>query len=684
MQKERTLKTLAIRFRRYCRGAYAAFCSMHREVTIGCVASYIADRQLHKSTAAVVMCLLLLQTTAIAQTDKTTEEYLLPTVDITISDTLVAKPEAVAVFTQKDIAQLSVNSIGDLLEQLPGIDLRSRGGNDVQGDLSMRGGTFDQMIVLLNGVNLTDAQTGHHNLDIPIDLAMVERVELIPSATLLKDGITAFCGAVNIVVSESYCDQILAQVSGGSFGQISISGAVTKVLGPWALTAAVSHDQSDGYIDNTDYKYTNIYLQAHRRDSLNEWHFQIGGQGKKFGSYAFYSNSYPDQFEATRTLTASVTNIHRWQKARIETTLYGRLHQDRFELFRTGMVTVPDWYGGHNYHLSNTEGLRSQFVRPLRWGRIYVGIDARHEGILSSVLGDPIDNPVLVPFEPDTHYYDHNSSRWNASAFAGYELVLNHFQCGVNLLGAYNTMFNLDYAWSVEASWVPSDIFRLRGAVSRTYRLPSFTDLYYKSANQISNPNLKPESSINAEISANYRYKVWQAAATIYYRMGSNIIDWVRIPAEEIWHSMNHTNVNALGGDITLSYVPNNVLERISASYSYCNINKKSGDYISKYALDWLRHKFQASIVINPFKNFRIKAMANYHFREGEYTDVANQLVHYKPVWLLNASVDYTWNQVTLFCEGYNLANVNYCDYGGIPQQGISIIGGARFQLDPK
>ena len=193
MQKHKLNKTTVFRFRRFCRAAYAAFNSLHRVVNIGRLASYIADRQLHKSAVATAFCLALLPVQSWAQADDTLDEHTLPVVDIIVqADTLFGSPEPAAVLTAEHFSNSSVRTLGDLIAMLPGVDLRSRGGNDVQGDLAMRGGSFDQTVLLLNGINLTDAQTGHHILDLPVDISMVQRVELLSPAQLMARGIASF------------------------------------------------------------------------------------------------------------------------------------------------------------------------------------------------------------------------------------------------------------------------------------------------------------------------------------------------------------------------------------------------------------------------------------------------------------------------------------------------------------
>ncbi len=655
---------------------------MHRVVNIGRLASYIADRQLKKSVATVVLCLPILCGTALAQTDDTLEEHLLPTLDIiAAADSAQGSPDAVAVISRTQLQGLTVSSVGELLEQLPGLDLRTRGGGDVQGDLTMRGGTFDQMIVLLNGVNLNDAQTGHHNLDIPIDLSMVDRVEIIPAAALVHYGLSSFCGAVNIVTGEAAADQLRAQLSGGSFGQAHLSAGVSRVVGPWTLSAAAAYHRSEGYMENTDYCHGSLYLQARRHDPVGDWLLQVGGQMKDFGSQAFYSTRFPDQYEETRTLMASATRMRRWRGWQLEATLYGRLHKDRFELFREGLVEAPAWYGGHNYHLSINGGMRLRASHRWRLGQTTVGAEFREEAILSTVLGDSLSNPRPIYWEPEGLAYTLGKARLNNNIFAEHSVYLRKVKLTAGLLGSYNTMMGYNYGYALSADYPINDQWHLDASVGRSLRLPTYTDLYYHSATQVSDPNLQPEVSYNAEVNLRYRQEHIAASATLFGRHGSNIIDWVRRPEESVWYSMNHANIDAFGGNLQFGYQSTGMLRRLGISYSYCTLAQQADEYISNYVLDYLRHKVGTDMVFSPFCHFRVKVLADYHYRVGNYTDADGNKKSYTPVFLLNGGMEYDLWCVTLFVEGYNLLNKEYCDYGGIPQAGISLLGGVRFKM---
>ncbi|MBR1792637.1 MAG: TonB-dependent receptor [Bacteroidales bacterium] len=683
MVKHTYISVRSFRFRRFCRAAYAAFCSMHREVSIGRVATYIADRQLSKSVAVATLSLpLLLANTAMAQSDDDLEGLTLPVVTITAAgDTAAASEGAAAVFTHQDIQHLTASTVGELLEALPGVELRTRGVGDMQGDIVMRGGTFDQVVVLLNGVNISDAHTGHYNLDIPINLAEVNRIEVLPASALVRYGVSSFCGGINIVTGQTSHDRLDVSLSGGSHGTMSCSAGGDKQLGAWTLSAQGSYNRSDGYRVNTDYRNANLFLQAQRRDAHGAWQMQLGGQTKDFGSQDFYSLSYPDQFESTRTLLAAIQRqqqIGRWQ---CDMALYGRLHRDRFELFREGRIDPPAWYGGHNYHLASSSGLRLRAARLWSLGRTTLGAEYRREGIISSVLGDSLSRSISVWGEDDSIFYTLGKVRHRGIAFVEHSVVLSQFHLSGSMLVHDNSMSGFGYGYALSAEWRPEDNCSLTASVGRSDRQPTFTDLYYHSATQISDPSLQAEVSHTAELSARYQWGHLSAHADVYVRKGSNIIDWIRQPTETVWYSVNHAEVNALGSDARLVYRSNSWLRQADLSYSYCILQQEADGYVSKYALDYLRHQMSVSIAVSPWRNWLVKSSLSYNYRIGGYTDLDGLILPYDPVVLWNASLGYGWQQFTVSLNGYNLLNRSYMDYGGIPQPGATFMASLRYSI---
>ena len=656
---------------------------MHREVTIGHVATYIADRQLHKSARTVALCLpLLLADTAMAQSDEEWEGLTLPVITITAgNDSNNASEGACATLTHQDIQHLTATTVGELLEALPNIDVRSRGVNDMQGDITLRGGTFDQVVVLLNGINIADPQTGHHNLDLPIDLSMVERIELLSASALVRYGVSSFCGGINIVTGQHRRNRLGGSLSGGSYGTADFVVGADRMAGPWQLAASAAYHRSDGYRPNTDYRNGNAFVQAQRKDSNGAWQMQIGGQFKDFGSQSFYSFKYPDQYEATRTLIAAIQRRQRIGAWQGDMAAYGRIHKDRFELFRHGLSTPPAWYSGHNYHLSSVAGLRARVSNQWALGLTTFGLEYRCEDIISNVLGDSLERRIPVAFESGDHFYTLGKTRHRGNAFATHTATVDQWQLTAAFLLHDNSMSRAGYGYALSAQWEATDRTTLAASVGRSDRQPTFTDLYYHSATQIANPHLLTEVSHLAEFSARYAWHGWTASANLYLRHGSNIIDWIRQPDESVWHSMNHSRIDAIGGDARIGYRNDGWVRNIEIAYAYCDLRQHADEYISQYALDYLQHSLTGHVSISPCRGWLLKVSADYHHRIGAYTHLDGTKHTYGNILLIDAAVEYNIRHLTLFVEARNLLNTTYYDYGGIPLPGANCRAGLRYNM---
>lgn len=116
--------------------------------------------------------------------------------------TVELSPKIVTVMTREDIQRSAAQTINDVLKLATGVDVRQRGGFGVQTDISINGGTFDQIAIFLNGVNISNPQTGHNASDFPVALADIDHVEIIEGASSRVFGTSAFNGAINIVTKK--------------------------------------------------------------------------------------------------------------------------------------------------------------------------------------------------------------------------------------------------------------------------------------------------------------------------------------------------------------------------------------------------------------------------------------------------------------------------------------------------
>lgn len=404
-------------------------------------------------------------------------------------------------------------------------------------------------------------------------------------------GLSAFSGAINIITGTGDENTTTASVSVGDNGYINSVLGANYTINNWTLVGSASYNQSSGYMHNTDYKFGNTFLQAiYRGEKTGTFDLQLGGQIKGFGANSFYSLAYPNQYEATKTLLGSLKYNVMIKSFGIEASVYTRTHQDRFELIRD-YVDAPAWYTNHNHHIATTIGGNIKGAWYSSIGKTSVGVEVRNERIISNVLGEPMEETRHVPGQAEDVVFTHSKNHLNINYFLEQSFYVKKFSASVGASGNYNTMFRNNFAFGANVGYQYVQGGNVFASVNRSLRLPTFTDLYYKSATQQANPDLKAESSITTEVGINYNNYGFSAHLSAYYRVGNNIIDWVKKPEDEKWICLNHSRVDAMGGEVAIAYHWNEWIPKAEITYSYCHLNKEAGKYLSKYALDYLKHK---------------------------------------------------------------------------------------------
>ena len=125
--------------------------------------------------------------------------------------------------TKEDLQSAGVTTVNDVLKLAVGIDVRQRGGFGLQTDISIDGGTFDQITLLVNGISINNPQTGHNAADFPLNLADIERIEILEGAASRLFGSQAFSGAINII-THTGGDKLRLALSSGSYGYLAAEG----------------------------------------------------------------------------------------------------------------------------------------------------------------------------------------------------------------------------------------------------------------------------------------------------------------------------------------------------------------------------------------------------------------------------------------------------------------------------
>lgn len=670
MNQKQVNKQQAYRFKRFLRKAYSAFNSMHRHVNIGVVTG-CALTCLHVSLASA-------QTTSNEQQQKVMEKEL---DEVMVTASRVEMPinqtaKLVTVITKEQIEQAPVQSIQDLLVYAANIDVIQRGGHGVQADISIRGGTFDQNAVLLNGVNLSNPHTGHYSFDIPINLSDIERIEIIHGPSALIYGASAFSGGINIITKKSADYKAYASVESGMHKLRGMEVHGVAKAGITTNSLSVGYNSSAGYIANSDYDLYNVLWQTRFRLNESKIDLQLGYNDKKYGANTFYSAKYPNQYERTSTYMGSLKGEF-GSKFKIIPIVYWDRHHDQFDL-------IKDTDKGRNYHRNDTYGANLIFSYESRLGITSLGGELRKEDIMSSVLGKPM-------IEPHRKYkmYD---DRTNASVAFEHTLSIEKVVLSAGVLMNHNTLLSGKYRFypSVSATYRPVEDFNISSSWSKSTRMPTFTDLYYTTETHNGNSGLKPEKSESLDLNFKYNKSFFSAYLTGFLLWGRDMIDWVKVNATDTkWASWNLTKVDTKGVEMGVKFRLADVFpvlgEQSSVSLDYARMHQTSDaqNMISLYSLNYLRDKFTAQFHHQIYKGFsagwyfRLQKRMGFYEKYKNLVKVGNE--HYPAFSTLDLKLNYKYNDLQLNLSMNNLYNTHYFDRGNIPQPGFWLMGGISY-----
>lgn len=642
---KKTSKSGVCCFTRWSRKGYGAFASLGKTVKIGVLSVTMSILTLNAKSVAAQPDSLRMQDEIEAL--YVTAEKLNPTRGIITP---------VEVYKRDTLSVTPLQTIESALRLNPAIDIRERGGKGMQADISIRGGSYDQTMVLLNGIDFSDARTGHQSHSLPIDLDIVGEIDIISGLT----GIGAYSGALNIVTTPLRPNYMRAELSGGAYGYLysNISGAVTK--NGLSVLAAGSIRRSDGYIANTDFNNSNLYTRiTYTSRSTGLFDIQAGYQRRDFGSNGFYSLAYPDQFEHTETALASA----RWNRSfgRFTVNVYAsyRKNNDRYELYRSGKGAPEGWKP--NYHTTDNVGAEASVS--YRWiaGTTSLGADYKYNHLYSNVLGELMDTPIDVP-GADAQY-THEKARNIFNGWLRHRVQLG----GTSLAGSVNlaaSPYGTFPSWSLSVKQRIMNNWTANASATRSMRLPTFTDLYYTTATHIGDPNLKPEHAMTYQIGTDYSVNRFSAGVLGFYRHGKDIIDYVLVetPEGDKWQSTQLTELDTYGVEVCASYTGGRILRNLTVSYGWLHSSKDASDRITKYALDYMKNKVAIQCGINIWKGFVAEVTASWYDR-NETPDAS-----YNPYWLINARLSWNRGIWTIYAEATNLFDTEYYDFVGLRQ----------------
>ena len=545
---------------------------------------------------------------------------------------------AMTILTREQIERLPVQSVADVLRLASSVDVRMRGVRGVQTDFAVRGANFGQMLVLVDGVRLNDAQSGHHNGDIPVPLDAVERIEVLygPGSSLF--GADAFGGTVNVITRLGAGPPSLV-VQGGSFGLASGRGQVGFERGAVRESLAVAADRSSGFMNDRDFRTTTARSQTALGSATN---LSLAFQSKEFGANNFYGGNAPSREWTNQTLVAAdrrFADVRGWST--MANASY-RTHGDRF-LFNQLQPQLSD-----NRHRTHAVLAAFSGARPVGGvGTLTAGIEGGGDWIRSTNLGD------------------HSMARVSGFGEWRQEIGTRTQVDGTLRVDRYSE-FGTSWNPSAGIGWWASSMLRLRASVGRAFRVPTFTERYYSDPANLAREEVGPETAWAGEGGADVLFAGgWILQATIFGRADQDVIDWLRPTTADRWRTYNIRDVDTRGVELgvrkTFTGGP-----MILAEYTALDVNAAAVNQLSKYVLDYAPHSFVAAAAIPLPARFSVAPRVEYR-RRSRTTGTFDYV-------LLDTRIGKRLNErFELNVEGSNLLDESYQEIAGVAMPGATV-----------
>lgn len=662
-------------FSKWTNKPYAVFNSMKKLIKI--------------SVLSVSCSLLTLGTaTAFAQEDSLRIDKKLELDEVEILsavEPLVYNQQAriVSLVSKQEISQSVQSDLASVLSKQRAVDIRSRGGFGVQSDLSIRGSSFDQVLVLLNGIPISDPQTGHFNLNLPFALKAIQRIEILEGSAARVYGANAFAGAVNIVTQASDSKQLNLLTEGGQNGYYNLGASANYAKGRNRTFVSYQKTGSDGYIDNTEFQMQNMFLQSLWIGNKYTIDLQIGAHQKDFGANGFYSAKYPLQYEKNRAYNGN-TNVNFGKTFISRIGAFWRRHQDQWILTKEN----PSIY--QNFHQTDSYGIKTNHRFLSKLGKTQIGSEIKSESIWSTSLGESQTELKPVPWDKD-YNFSHHFKRENASLF-----VDQQFSIGKNTFIAFGVLANwnsdyedIDLYPGIDLAYDLTPTLKAIASVNQANRLPTFTDMYYSGPANLGNAALLPEKATSYEIGLKYSAQQISGEAIYFSRIGKDMIDWVWLGDIEKWQTQNIHEQNISGIELGLKYNAFDkraIIQNLYANYTYLDANIKDSDQLTKYASTHLKNQLNIGGTLQVFPKFnlifgfayrdRVGVFQSYNFDDKIYYEQS-----YNDVLLLDLKAEYSFKSYTFFMDGINLLNKKYFEYG-VMQAGSWLKAGVSINLE--
>ena len=576
---------------------------------------------------------------------------------------LAESPRSVEVLPVKG-ESLAAESPQDFLRADSSVFLEERGSGGGQADLVLRGGSFEQTLVLLDGFRINDAQTSHHNLDLPVPMEAMDSIQVLEGAGSTLHGVDALSGVVDFLTAAPDHDSLFVRAGEGSFesNEETLMGGATR--GRWSGRVTAERNFSTGFMTDRDYRNEDASAENWVGSRFGVSDLLFATSDRSFGANQFYGN-FPS-WERTKGWFAGVRQE---LGSRTEAAFAYRRHTDDFVLFRDDPAIYENNHidGSWQGSLRRTENLPAGAV-------LLMGLEADGDsinsynfsgGLRSFALGIHARNRGAGYLDVDLHP---GKRRWSLSAGAREEIFSGGAQAvfSPELAGSFRVANNL----------------KLRASGGYGFRIPTYTDLYYSDPATLGDAKLKPESAWSADAGADWApSSKLTLSVTEFYSRQHDTIDYVKsatvpnmfLPAgcpANIWCADNLNGLQFTGVEATLTWIPKrSQMVRVAWTGLRGAQNALHGlesEYVFNYPVENIHAKWRWAL--------------KHHFAIDNTVQLAQryqQTVY--PVW--NVEATHASGRIQPYLRLSNLSNTGYQEITGVNMPSRTIVGGVAVVL---
>lgn len=563
---------------------------------------------------------------------------------------------SIQIIDRKTIELMAANSIAEVLAYANGIDIRQRGPNGVQSDVSINGGTFDQTLVLINGIKIIDPQTGHHIMNLPVALSSIERIEILKGAAARRYGINAINGAINIITKKNIDkSSVLVELSGGSNFNKDTSNNETYHSYTLGLSAnfkikkssnllSVLKQTGNGYRYNTAYDNHKVLYQYNANLPSNQYLTIFTGYvNNQFGANSFYASpADKNSFEKVETFIGVVDYSKAIRRFLFNPKFSYRYNDDDYIFIKQN----PEVYRNNHYSHSYNAELNTSYR--FQKSFLAMGIEMRNEKLRSNNLGNRERVNLGINLEHRITFF------YNRLKIVSGIYVNHNNSYGTKALPGIDVGYQFTQDLNMYANW---------GAGQR---IPTYTDLYYTGPSNIGNVNLRPEESFSQELGLKFKRTQIQSNISLFSRNIHHFIDWTKANANDAWQVSNFNQIKTSGlsieNIITVSPYNNNwSLKTVKISYTHLKSKLESDSSIrfSRYVIENLRDQLVTQLNFNLLKNTSLNISHRYQNR-----------VNYKDYNLVDFRLSYTWHALKINIDGNNIFDEKFEEIAAVPMVG--------------